>query len=361
MLLKLIFLLFAYVSLDSASAATDKVFCYYETWNEGIFGPDDIDVNICTHINYAFMGINEDGSLRLDGSDSMLKSLSGLKSKNPDLKLILSVGGWNEGSTPFSNVAADAEKKANMADSTLWYLQTYNFDGLDIDWEYPGQRGGTPADQENFIDMLWVLRGKFNDNGGYLLTTAVSNDPDAGAYNIGAISEVVDYINLMTYDFHGDAGGKTGQNSPLYASSTDSDWEKSHANCAAAVDNWLNRGAALDKIVLGLGFYGHGYTLADPNNHGVGAPTVGGGEGGSYDHICSLVDGWTEVWDDEQEVPYKYSGDQWIGFDNPRSIGLKVQFAKSRNLGGVMMWALDQDDKDGSCGTTLLQSVKDNL
>jgi GH18 family chitinase len=88
MLLKLIFLLFAYVSLDSASAATgknvcfsnlnksndfpDKVFCYYETWNEGIFGPDDIDVNICTHINYAFMGINEDGSLRLDGSDCEL-------------------------------------------------------------------------------------------------------------------------------------------------------------------------------------------------------------------------------------------------------------------------------------------------
>jgi chitinase len=59
----------------------------------------------------------------------------------------LSVGGWAEGSTPFSNVAADADKKANMADSTLWYLQTYNFDGVDIDWEYPGKRGGTPDDQ----------------------------------------------------------------------------------------------------------------------------------------------------------------------------------------------------------------------
>jgi chitinase len=148
----------------------------------------------------------------------------------------------------------------------------------------------------------------------------------------------------MTYDFHGDAGGKTGQNSPLYASSTDSDWEKSHANCAAAVDNWLDRGAALDKIVLGLGFYGHGYTLADPNNHGVGARQL---EEEKEDpmityapkyslilvsmilfQICSLVDGWTEVWDDEQEVPYKYSGDQWIGFDNPRSIGLKVQLTR---------------------------------
>jgi chitinase len=77
----------------------------------------------------------------------MLQRLSDLKAKNPNLKLILSVGGWAEGSTPFSNVAADADKKANMADSTLWYLQTYNFDGVDIDWEYPGKRGGTPDDQ----------------------------------------------------------------------------------------------------------------------------------------------------------------------------------------------------------------------
>ncbi|XP_068895754.1 acidic mammalian chitinase-like [Tenebrio molitor] len=363
MLLKLTVLIFVYISLDSASAATDKVLCYYETWVEGDFGPDDIDVNICTHINYSFMGINEDGSLRLDGSDDMLQRLSDLKAKNPNLKLILSVGGWAEGSTPFSNVAADADKKANMADSTLWYLQTYNFDGVDIDWEYPGKRGGTPDDQENFIDMLWVLRNKFDENGGYLLTTAVCSDPDCGDYNIQAISKVVDYINLMTYDFHGEGEAKTGQNSPLYASSTDSDWEKDHANCDAAVNNWLNRGAAPEKIVLGLGFYGHGYTLADPDNHGVGAPTVAGGEGGSYDHICTLDDGWTEVWDDEQQVPYKYSGDQWIGFDNPRSIGLKVQYAKSRNLGGVMMWAVDQDDKDGSCGVknAMLQAIKDNL
>ncbi|CAH1365909.1 unnamed protein product [Tenebrio molitor] len=363
MLLKLTVLIFVYISPDSASAATDKVLCYYETWVEGDFGPDDIDVNICTHINYSFMGVNEDGSLRLDGSDDILQRLSDLKAKNPNLKLILSVGGWAEGSTPFSNVAADADKKANMADSTLWYLQTYNFDGVDIDWEYPGKRGGTPDDQENFIDMLWVLRNKFDENGGYLLTTAVCSDPDCGDYNIEAISKVVDYINLMTYDFHGEGEAKTGQNSPLYASSTDSDWEKDHANCDAAVNNWLNRGAAPEKIVLGLGFYGHGYTLADPDNHGVGAPAVAGGEGGSYDHICTLNDGWTEVWDDEQQVPYKYSGDQWIGFDNPRSIGLKVQYAKSRNLGGVMMWAVDQDDKDGSCGVknAMLQAIKDNL
>ncbi|RZB41615.1 acidic mammalian chitinase-like [Asbolus verrucosus] len=354
----------AYISVEPTAAATDKILCYYETWVANSFVPDDIDVNICTHVNYAFLGINEDGSLRLDGDDSILKSLGDLKSKNPNIKLILSVGGWAEGSTTFSHVAADADKKAKMAESTLWYLQTYSFDGVDIDWEYPGKRGGTTADKENFIDMLWVLRNKFNENGGYLLTTAVCANPECGDYNVNAISKVVDYVNVMTYDMHSAADGKTGQNSPLYPSSTDTEWERTHANCDAAINNWLNSGTAPEKTILGLGFYGHSYTLADSNNHGVGAPTVGEGSvGGGYNNICALTDGWTEEWDDEQQVPYKYAGDQWIGYDNPKSIGLKVQYAKSRNLGGVMMWAVDHDDKDGSCGTknALLQAIKDNL
>lgn len=138
--------------------------CYYESWAESYFAPEDIDVSICTHVNYAFLGINEDGSFRLDGGDGkniqnqfnkklpsnvpdILKRLSALKSRNSNLKLLISVGGWSEGSTTFSDVAADAGKKTNMAYSTLYYMQTYNFDGIDIDWEYPGQRGGTPADK----------------------------------------------------------------------------------------------------------------------------------------------------------------------------------------------------------------------
>ncbi|KAH0815065.1 hypothetical protein MTP99_002127 [Tenebrio molitor] len=355
------------LSLHYAIAATDKVACYYESWAESYFAPEDIDVSICTHVNYAFLGINEDGSFRLDGGDDILKRLSALKSRNSNLKLLISVGGWSEGSTTFSDVAADAGKKTNMAYSTLYYMQTYNFDGIDIDWEYPGQRGGTPADKENFIDMLWVIRNLLDENGGGLITVAVSSDPDGNSYNVNAISKVVDAINVMTYDFHGaSAGGKTGQNSPLYASSSDSDWERDHANCDSSINNWLNSGADPTKLILGLGFYGHTFELADPNQHTVGAPVSGVGMNDGYigySEICKLNDGWTEAWDDEQQVPYRYAGNQWIGYDNPRSIGLKVQYAKSRNLGGVMMWAIDNDDKDGACGgrNPLLQAIKDNL
>lgn len=90
----------------------------------------------------------------------------------------------------------------------------------------------------------------------------------------------------MTYDLHHPTDGKTGQNSPLYGSHTDTDWEAENANCASAVNNWLNAGAEDIKIILGVAFYGKAYQLADPNEHDVGAPVVGDG---SVDAIYSSV------------------------------------------------------------------------
>lgn len=95
----------------------------------------------------------------------------------------------------------------------------------------------------------------------------------------------------MTYDFHGSYDGKTGQNSPLYASSTDSEWERENSNCDASINNWLNSGADPNKLILGLGFYGHSFQLSDPNQHGVGAPVSGDGiKDGyvGYSDVCEL-------------------------------------------------------------------------
>lgn len=86
----------------------------------------------------------------------------------------------------------------------------------------------------------------------------------------------------MTYDFHSFDGGKTGQNSPLYAASTDSDWEKVNANCDASINIWLNSGASPSKLVLGLAFYGHTFQLSDASQHYVGAPSIGAGTNGGY-------------------------------------------------------------------------------
>ncbi|XP_068894545.1 acidic mammalian chitinase-like [Tenebrio molitor] len=360
---KLIFILsVGYLTFQYASAATDKVICYYQSWSSSSFAPSDIDANICTHVNYAFLGIKSDGSLRLDGDDNVIKKLSAVKKKHSKLKLLFSVGGWSEGSSTFSSVAGSSTKKAKMASSAIEFLKKYKFDGIDIDWEYPAKRGGKSADKKNFVDMLKVLRKKLKAKG-YLLTVAVGSGPESDSYDVSKIAQQVDFINVMTYDFHGASEGKTGQNAPLYASSKDSKWEKDNANSAAAMKNWKNKGAPTSKLILGLAFYGHSYKLKNSKNHNLGDPISGDNGQLAYSQICKLKDGWKEVWDSQQKVPYKYKGTTWIGFDNPRSIKEKVKYAKKQKFGGVMMWAVDQDDKSGSCGTkhALLQEIKKNL
>jgi chitinase len=157
---------------------------------------------------------------------------------------------------------------------------------------------------------------------------------------------VVDAIIVMTFDYHGTQDDKTtGENSPLYASSADTD---PNANCDASINNWLNSGADPSKLILGLGFYGHVFELTDPEQHALGSPANGANADYTsyyevsiflfknfcknfdlkYFQICQLTDGWTEEWDDEQEVPYKYSNTQWIGYDNSQSIKLKVGNAR---------------------------------
>ncbi|KYB26651.1 acidic mammalian chitinase [Tribolium castaneum] len=349
--------------------ATDKVVCYYESWtDESQFKVDEIDVDICTHVNFAFLRLNDDGTFRFDGGadDSGLVKFGALKSKNPNVKLLITVGGWTEDSAAFSHVASDDHKKLKLATTVVNYMRKYGLDGVDLDWEYPGKHGGKPEDKENYVGLLQVIRNTLDENGGGVLTIAVSSVPDPSVYNVNSLSKIVDFINVMTFDFHGSTASdnKTGANSPLYASSSDSEWEKNYANCDASLNNWLNSGANPSKLILGLGFYGHVFQLVDPRQHSTGSPANGADPNyTSYYKICNLTDGWTAAWDDEQQVPYIYSEKEWISYDNPKSIAVKVQYAKSRNLGGVMLYAVNDDDKSAICGekNPLLSAIKANL
>lgn len=122
--------------------------------------------------------------------------------------------------------------------------------------------------------------------------------------------------------------------------------------------------------MLGAPFYGHSYKLANAEQHGVGAPSLGSGFAGKYSQeagtvtyleMCELMqtEAWKVDWDDAQKAPHAYLGQQWVGYDNPRSIGLKAQYAKDNDLGGVMVWSLESDDFRGICGEKfpLLQTI----
>lgn len=166
----------------------------------------------------------------------------------------------------------------------------------------------------------------------------------------------MNFINLMTYDYHGDFS-KTAQNSPLYAGPRN----PHRGNIDATINAWIGAGARPQKLLLGLAFYGRSFTLADANRHGVDAPAIGPGTAGphtkangmlSYREVCLAIraGGWTVKYETRQQCYYAYKGNQWMGFDGKRSIKAKCQYAKRKNLGGVMMWAIDFDDDKNQCG-----------
>lgn len=316
-------------------------------------------------MGYAFFGVDNDGTIRildkyLDIDLGNIKKVNELKKTNPNLKTMASIGGWNEGSEKYSLIANDANKRKTFIDSSLVFLKKYNFDGLDLDWEYPGQRNSNNLkDKENFVIWLKEMKKDFSKEN-YLISIAVGAAKMSASisYDIPKISEHVDIINLMTYDFHGSWDHTTGENSPLYD-------PQSELSVDSAVSYWIESGAPPSKLVLGIPLYGRTFTLADTTHFGLNAPTYGPGEPGpltrtsgflGYNEIC--VNRWSEVYDPVQKVPYAHNGNQWVGYDNEQSIEEKVEYAKGKKLGGVMVWSIETDDFRGTCGRTKYPLLK---
>jgi len=269
--------------------------------------------------------------------------------------------------------------RATFAKNAIEFCRRNQFDGLDIDWEYPVVAGhndasgkATPQDRANYILMLKEVKQAFIDEAAatgrdrLLLTVAVGvgNPTAEAAYDIPAMDTVLDYIQLMTYDMHGGWDGVTGHNAPLISGKG---WSNLDYPMSAtwAVDYWLDHGASAAKLVLGVGSYGRSFTLTTSDS-GFNAPAKTGnpghktGEPGyiSYFEIKEALEAgtYTRVWDEARKVPYAYSTDgtkQWVGYDDAQSIKLKMNLVKERGLAGGMMWALDMDDFQGNKYTIL--------
>ncbi|KAG5337146.1 CH3L1 protein, partial [Acromyrmex heyeri] len=361
----------ALAALASVANSSKKVVCYYGSWagyrnGNGKFDISKIDPTLCTHIIYGFIGINQDGNIRVldpwnDEADNY--GLNGfgktvaLRNKSPNTKIMVAVGGWNEGSSTFSMVASNSNLRKTFAKSVAALLKKHSFDGLDIDWEYPNQRGGKKEDIENFVKLLKECNTELKKQGKILSVAVGATESLASlSYNIKKVSENVDFINLMTYDLHGTWDGVTGHHAGLY-SPTSGDKLTVHA----AVLYWLNQGCPPEKLILGVPFYGRAFTLSNSKNNGIGAPASGPSlsgpytqEGGylGYNEICEKLNqgGWTIIHGNKEKSPYAYKGNQWVGYEDEKSIQAKVQYVKDKGLGGLMTWSIDTDDFNGSCG-----------
>lgn len=176
---------------------------------------------------YTFVGITDDGNVKVldawqDLPDNWGKDAFGrfnkLREQSPNTKTLIAIGGWNEGSSRYSNVVGNPSLRAKFVQNVVNFLDRYGFDGFDVDWEYPNQRGGKPEDKENYSKLLQELRAAF-DPKGYLLSAAVASaEPSASlSYDIPSMCKSLHFVNIMAYDLHGAWEKVTGHNAPLYA------------------------------------------------------------------------------------------------------------------------------------------------
>jgi chitinase len=352
--------------------STFKVVGYLAGWGNQDF--QQVDVTRLTHLNYAFANIR-DGEVwvgdAIDGvalSPARLDAAVALRERNPQLKVLLSVGGWTW-SKDFSDVALTPESRAKFAASAARVAREHRLDGIDLDWEYPGQIGDNnkfrPEDKENFTLLLQAVRealddlARREDHPPYLLTIASgANDAYLAHTNLGEAQRYLDFINVMTYDFHHGLDYVAGHHSNLRRSRAAG---ASEISVVDAVQGHLQAGVPAAKLVVGVPFYGRQWRGVPPQQHGLYQRGTTTGEIIAYRDIAEKYLGNPQFvvhWDAAAEAPYLHSAaDQIIvTYDTPEALRRKVRYVREQGLAGLMFWEYSLD-RQGE----LLGAIADEL
>jgi chitinase len=349
----------------------DRIVGYYASWAAySGFTPDKIDASKLTNVNYAFADIGKDLKITMGAPDtdpSNFRLLNALKEKHPGLRTSISIGGWS-GSGRFSDAALTEVSRTVFAESCVAFMKKYGFDGVDIDWEYPVGGGlsgnvGRSEDKHNFTLLLQKLREKLDeqaatDHKHYLLTIAAgAGDSFLNNIELSKIQNYLDYVLLMTYDFHGTWDPYTDLVAPLYDNTDVSKQYKSSTD--SVIKEWDAASFPMDKLIMGVPFYGYKYTSANSSGRGLYS-SYSSAASVNYDKIVKNYlnkNGYTRYFHSQSKVPWLYNGSTFISYEDPESIGFKTDYIKSKKLGGAMIWELSQDS-DGVLLDALYEGLK---
>ncbi|MCF8222364.1 MAG: glycoside hydrolase family 18 protein [Bacteroidales bacterium] len=352
------------------------VMAYYMPRNN--YPAQDIPVEKLTHIIFSFTEVIDNRMVFPDKSmGDKLKNLVDQKEKNPGLKIMVACGGWG-GSGGFSDMAADPDSRNIFVESVIEFINNYNLDGLDVDWEYPGLPGignpFRPEDREHFTSLMKEIREAMDETGRKLTLTFAAAGWNMYFDNIepSEVMKHADYMNLMTYDFIGGATPYTAHHTNLgnidladlkgsdlfnYARDSilakyDSTWHP--RSIEYIVDYCTGIGIDPGQLIIGAAFYGKSWKVSEIKNNGLYQPAAGSQQGWpSYADIRKNMEnknGFTRYWDENAMAPWLFndSDSLVITYDDTLSVKLKTRYVIDNKLGGIMFWEQSQDTRDGN-------------
>jgi chitinase len=341
----------AFESTLMPSTTLPRLIAYFPSWaplTRG-FQPSSIPIDRITHINYAFAVPNVHGDCVWDNAftaEENLPALQQLRQAHPELRVLISIGGGGNLDKPFATVVESPQAISAFTARCVALMQKWGFDGLDLDWEFP-----KAEQKEAYTALLVEMRlqlkaGARSEGPAYLLTIAVPAGPWAmSRMDLARITPVLDWINLMTYDYYGSWSAVTGHNSPLFGSPED----PQGLSVETTVEAYLASGVPAGKLVVGVPFYGRGFQQASPQHAGLYQANNGAYGPGTYDYseiAFKYLPTFERHWDAAARVPWLYDPEQQvlISYEDPESMQAKAAYVLQNNLGGVMIWQIAGDD-----------------
>lgn len=302
-------------------------------------------------INLCFAGITS-GKINVN---SVQKINEIMAARTAGVRVVLSIGGW--GVDGFSDAVLTAESRKIFIDSILDAIKAYEFDGIDLDWEYPAVGAAgikyRPEDKVNFTYFCQELRAAFNAYKPDLLLTAAVPGGSPSLYEVKKLNTCLNYLHLMSYDLS--KSGITSHHSALYPSSN------TISSASQAVNAYANAGFEKSRMTIGCAFYGYKSTVVNPdattNGMNVANTTPRGTI--SYTNIVNTLlstGKFTEYYDEIAMAYWLYDGTTFVSYENIKSINHKCDYAKVEGLAGVMFWDYN-NDKTG----TLLNAIYTNF
>jgi len=366
------------MALSAHAEAAPQVAAYYD----GGMPVSQIPAARIDDLIYAFGEPNDAGVCTppTAAQTGTFAALRELRQEHPGLRLMVSIGGW-DAAPQYSDIALTGRSRGKFAASCAQaFLVEQGFDGIDLDWEFPvhgGMNRSRPQDRADATALVRSFRRQLDALGRerhrhYFLTVATPAGTwqQGGAYSVSdsydlaALARSADWLNVMTYDMNTIFSPLSGFNAPLDADPSDITPEPQRArdNLTSAVSYYESQGVPATKIMLGVAFYGRGFTGVSPRNAGLYSKYAGVFPETPWKTIESQFltsPDWVRHWSPTAQAPWLYNASRhtFFSYDDPISLGIKADFARRERLRGVMIWVLGEDDP-GNC---LLNAIVSHL